>query len=208
MGRWRLDEGVGERIADCSSGALHGKLYGGTWIDGRKGRKALSFVGGDTGSRVDLGDPAALKLEGAVTIVAWIQVRSVASYGRIFAKSASDGDRGWDFFVDFDGSLDFRAATGPSDYVDTSLRAFPLRQWKHVAAVFDPAVAVRLFVDGKLVASNTVAIPAAQRNSTRPAYIGARADCCTIDGALQDVRLYRRALAATEVERLFASDGP
>lgn len=208
VGRWRLDEGTGTRIADCTSSALVATLYGGTWVEGRKGRKALSFVGGDTGARIDLGDPSALKLEGAMTLSAWLYVRTVASYGRIFAKSASDGDRGWDLFVDNDGSLDFRVATGPDDYVFTSLRTLPLRVWKHVAAVFDPGIAVRLYVDGKVVASTTVAIPAAQRNSTRPAYVGARADCCTIDGALEDVRIYRRALSATEVERLFNSDGP
>ncbi|MBK8218935.1 MAG: LamG domain-containing protein [Myxococcales bacterium] len=208
VGRWRLDEGSGTRISDCTSSALVGTLYGGTWVEGRKGRKALSFVGGDTGARIDLGDPAALKLEGGMTLSAWINVRTVASYGRIFAKSASDGDRGWDLFVDVDGSLDFRVASGPNDYVFTSLRTFPLGQWKHVAAVFDPGIAVRLYVDGKVVASTTVGIPAAQRNSTRPAYIGARADCCTVDGALEDVRIYRRALTATELDLLFKANGP
>jgi hypothetical protein len=205
LGRWRLQEGSGMRAFDCTSSAHHGDLVNGTWVSGRDGGKAISFVGGDNGARIDLGNPTALRLEGAVTLSAWINVKTVPSYGRIFAKSRSTGDRGWDFFIDVDGAIEFRIATGPDAYESARKLAFPLRQWKHVAAVYDPGTAVRIYIDGREVASNTVGIPTAQRNSTQPAYIGARSDCCTLDGAMYEVRIYKRALSAGEIDGLFTA---
>ena len=203
LGRWRLQDGTGPRIFDCTSGARHGELFGGSWVPGRNGGKALAFVGGDNGSRIDLGNPTALRLEGAITLSAWINVKSATSYGRIFAKSSTDGDRGWDFFIDVIGSIEFRIGTGPNSYESTRKSAFPLNQWKHVAAVYEPGIALRIYIDGREAASNTVSIPTAQRNSNQAAYIGARSDCCTLDGAMYEVRIYKRALSATEIAAVF-----
>ncbi len=205
LGRWRLQEGVGSRVFDCTSGARHGDLFGGTWVNGRDGGKALSFVGGDNGFRVDLGNAIAFRLEGAMTLSAWINVKSAASYGRIFAKSSTDGDRGWDFFIDVDKSLDFRVATGPNSYESTSIKDFPQNQWKHVAAVYEPGIALRLYIDGIEAASNKASIPSAQRNSNQPAYIGARSDCCTLDGMIYEVRLYTRALSVRDIATLLTA---
>lgn len=202
LGRWPLQEGVGTRVLDCTSGARHGDLIGGAWVP-RDGGIALSFVGGDNGMRVDLGNPAAFRLEGSMTLSAWVNVKSVASYGRIFAKSALEGDRGWDLFLDVDGALELRIATGPSSYVEVRRPGFPLRMWKHVTGVYDAGAALRIYVDGVEVASNTAGIPAAARNSTRDVYIGARSDCCTLDGALYDVRLYNRALSVAQIGAIF-----
>jgi len=174
-------------------------------VAGPDGGKALAFVGGDNALRIALGNRQELRLEGAITLSAWINVKSVASYGRIFAKSSTDGDRGWDFFIDVDGAIEFRIGTGPNSYESTRKLAFPLNQWKHVAAVYAPGRALRIYIDGREVASNTTAIPTAQRNSNQPAYIGARADCCTLDGSMYEVRLYNRALSAAAIGALFTA---
>jgi len=205
LGRWRMNEGSGTRVLDCTSGGRHGDLIGGAWIEGPNGAKALAFVGGNSSSRVDLGNGQALRIEGAMSLSAWVNVKTVASFGRIVAKSALEGDRGWDLYLDTDGALELRIATGPSSYVAVRRVIFPRNQWKHVAAVYEPGSALRLYIDGSLAASNMTGIPGLQRNSTQPVYIAARSDCCTLDGALYDVRIYKRALTGPDVTRLFST---
>lgn len=195
---WRLDEGTGTKAHDCSPGAHDGTITGATWAPGKIGPGALAF----TGDAVDFGNPPAFQLTGAMTVSAWVLTNATTTSGRILSKS-SQSDRGWELNLETNGTLEFKIARDAFNYVQVA-RAFPAKQWKHVAGVYEPGAAIRLYVDGAEVAASTSNVPAQQRSSRLNVTMGAMPNetCCRLDGLIDDVRLYGRALGAAEVRAL------
>ncbi|WKZ77335.1 MAG: M12 family metallo-peptidase [Candidatus Kapaibacterium sp.] len=77
--------------------------------------------------------------------------------------------------------------------------------WYHAAALFNGTEA-QLFVNGKQV--NNVAIPATMRISEAPLYIGSRQSSEYVNGMIDDIRIYNRALTTQEIEELFRTAVP
>jgi hypothetical protein len=141
-----------------------------------------------------------------MSLAVWVFVRSASTDGRFLSKGGDVGDRGWDVKMEAaDGSLELRIAQDASTQTSLFAPSFPLDTWKHVVAVYAPSVG-RLYVDGKKVAESTTTFPATQRNSTANVLLGARTGCCTLDGMLDDARIYARALTDAEVAALFAAN--
>lgn len=192
---WRLDEGSGSTATDCSPGKHHGSVAGATWTAGKVGPGALSF----SGDSVDIGNPPELQLTGAMTLSVWVKIDSFATAGRILSKS-SQTDRGWEINVDSGDVLEIKIATGATSYLQAST-SFVAGEWKHVAGVFQPGIALRLYVDGVEVDARSTNVPSLQRNSPHPVRMGEMPNesCCRLDGTIDDVRIYGRALTAAEV---------
>jgi hypothetical protein len=199
VAHYRLDEGSGTSISDCARGH-DGTLVGAaTWTSGRVGPFALAFDGGI----VNLGSPPAFDITGAMTIAGWVKVDSFATSGRILVRSGGPMDRGWQLNVEPNGVASFQIAI---DAMMTAEAADPIPagKWVHLAGVFEPSIALRLYVDGVQQAV-AVPAPAAQRTSTQPAALGRRPDgCCDLAGAIDDVRLYDRVLSAADIAILAA----
>jgi len=76
-------------------------------------------------------------------------------------------------------------------------------QWHHVVAVYDGAL--RIYIDGRLRASS----PRQINTSTSSLFIGSQAGGIqAAEGAIDDVRIYNRALSATEVKTLYEFEKP
>lgn len=191
---WRFDEGSGDTIADCTSNALAGKMEAGAWIAGKKGG-ALSFDGGF----VSFGSPAKLSGTGALTVMAWIREAKVDSglTQYIVGKTSAAGVRGWRLGTEPPA---FSMSTSGEGGVETTGGTVPEGTWVHVAAVFQPGVAVELYVDGARVVRNTNSRSTALVASTDELRIGTRSDgTFPFIGAIDDVRIYDRALSEAEI---------
>jgi hypothetical protein len=170
----------------------------------------LNFDGID--DYVDLGNPGALQLTGPMTLAAWVNTRSLARNGRIIAKSGGSGRWGWSLNVESYNAFEFSIAVDANTYVWLdSVSGVPLGVWVHVVGVYQPGVALRMYINGALNSSRTSGIPAAQFNPPVNVRIGSRADgfngpCpnCRFDGRIDEVRVYNRALSSTEVLRLYS----
>jgi hypothetical protein len=166
----------------------------------RVGPFALSFSGGV----VNLGSPAAFDITGAMTIAAWVRVDSFASDGRILSRSGGPADRGWQINVEASGLASFQIAVNATTDVNVTAPILAAT-WVHVAGVYEPNAAMRLYVDGVERAVRTNGIPPAQRTSTQAAALGRRSDgCCDLAGTIDDVRLFGRALSASDAALLAA----
>ena len=64
---------------------------------------------------------------------------------------------------------------------------------------------MEMYVNGVSASINMTSIPSAIANANFSAYIGARPDdsCCKLTGAIDDARVYNRALSAAEISRLY-----
>jgi hypothetical protein len=205
---FRLDEGGGTVAHDCITG-VQGNLSGtARWIAGRVGSNALAFD--DAGGAVDFNTVPSFEITGALTVTAWAWVDDVIGAGRIVSKGGLSGDRGWELNVEepnppffANGSLDFHIADGDGGEVRAAAANPPLHTWMHVAGVYEPGVAVRLYFNGNLAKEVTTTLPS-QRNSTQPFAIGRRSAniCCGLPGRVDDVRIFTRVLASSEIALL------
>ena len=207
IGHWKLDDGSGTTAVDSTATPANGTLTNGpAWIDG-KIEGALEFDG--TNDHVAIGNPTKLQLTGAMSAAAWIYIDSFTNSGRIISKQGSSGARGWSMNVESAGSTGaFQVASNNSTLITvTTADALPVGQWLHLAGVYEPGSAMRIYVNGELNNSLTTGVPATQVNSNRNVHIGARPTTnaspdLNFDGRIDDVRVYSRVLSALEIGEL------
>lgn len=198
VARWRIDEGTGDVVSDCSGNALHGKATKATWTSNGADGGALLF-GGD--GWVGFANPAALRITGPLTVAGWFRAdRQTSATEYLVGKSSNAGTNGWRLaLIDATRQLAFAtpSAGGAFNVVGGSM---PIGSWKHLAAVFEPEVRTEVYVDGKRVGARGSNAPKALVTTSVEARIGARFDgLYGFKGAASDVRVYSRALTATEI---------
>jgi hypothetical protein len=213
---WKLDENTGVSTADSSGNGNTGTLQSGpTWVAGRIGR-ALSFDGSPTGGDdvVFAGSGASVLNLGAITVAAWINVETVGeagSPGRIVHKATGTNPlNGWQFVTQGAGQLGFAVDYTGTDLVRASAaNAFSLGAWHHVAVTWDgnpTAANVLMYVDGNLVggyATSTDSVGGRVSDLNSNIYLGnAPSGDRTLDGVLDDVRVYNRALDLGEIRAI------
>ena len=120
-----FDETSGTSVQDSSGNNLTGTIVGATRITGGMYGGALSFNGAS--SYLDLGNPAALRLTGSMTIEAWVKAAANPSNDALIV-SKSTGP-GW--------QLKTSADTGPRTF-GLSVQPLPRRRRKDIPLRFQP----------------------------------------------------------------------
>jgi hypothetical protein len=190
-GVWHLLEGV-PSMSGGADATVHGHTgapvgtinpYGGK-IDG-------SFDFTPASNYLDHANRTSLQLTGRMTISTWIHPRSYTNTGAIIGKQGGGGQRGWVIRLDSYGGINFNVAVDKDNVVSTYSSVLPLNTWSHVTAVYEPGVALRLYVNGVLDGENTTSIPLAQHNNSLNVLTGKRNGCspCEIDSRLDEVRV-------------------
>src|SRR6266850_1965080 len=193
---WNFNEGTGKTVADASANNNTGTISGATWSTlGRYGN-ALSFNG--TSNLVVVNGAPSLNVTTAMTLSAWVFPTANQSNWRTIMQREVDA-----YFLNAStpsGALrpgaggTFNGTTknfaGPS--------ALPVNTWTHVAVTYDGA-AMRLFVNGTQVA--TTPQTGSLETNTKPLRIGGNSPYGEyFQGRIDDVRVYNRALTATEIQ--------
>jgi PKD repeat protein len=196
---YAFEEGSGNVAGDLSGHTNSGTITGAAWnANGRFG-KALSF---GAGALVTVNDSASLDLT-AMTLEAWVYPTAFnGSWMNLILKPTGDPSASSPSYA-LQGAT---ASSGvPSVFVSpapANLMApstLPLNKWSHIAATYD-GTSIRLFVNGVLV--NSTAQVGAIAPSTQPLTIGGNAfSGQNWTGLIDEVRIYNRALSATEIQR-------
>lgn len=210
VGYWRFNEGAGTTAADVGSGRNTGTLTGSpTWVSGKYGG-GLSFGGQDSGDYVDVGNSASINsISRAITVAGWVKLNALQTYGYILSN-----DR--DCCGPFQGYSLFgmRGSNSPpsfqiwdSDNTAHSVAggsALPLNSWQHVVGTYDGAT-MSVYINGALSnnasSSFTIATPASYNLSIGS--MGAFPANYVLDGSVDDVRIYNRALSPAEIANLY-----
>ncbi|WP_204787627.1 LamG-like jellyroll fold domain-containing protein [Paenibacillus oryzisoli] len=201
-GYWNLDETSGTVASDSSGNHLNGTLINGpVWTTGKIGN-SLDFDG--VNDEIDLGTPTALQFTGAVSAAAWIYVDSFSGDGRIISKEYGANSRSWSLNVKSGGKGVFQIATGSNSSITVETAStLPVGQWVHLAGVYEPGVALRLYVNGILSNSNLSSIPSTQYNNTSHVFIGRRPDFSNaFNGKIDEVYVFGNALTGTDIAAL------
>lgn len=184
-----------------------------TWVDGKRG-KALSFDG--TSDIINSGNNSSLNNPNSLTASAWIYADSFGgnSAGRIVNKTGSTDVVGWKFHVAASGHLAFTASwdnNTESIYRETADNSIILGAWNHVVVTWtggkNYTTDIHIYVNGteaSYSAGDDSAGTTRDNDSAYPLYIGNRGDQSRgFDGTIDEVRVYNRALAPSEVEGLY-----
>jgi PKD repeat protein len=188
---YSFDEGTGTTVNDLSGNGNDGTIGGATWSSSAKYGKALSFT---SGALITVNDAPSLDLTTGMTLEAWVNPSALSSWQDIIYKAPGDI-----FFLLGSAPTAQVPATGGT-FTQTlyGTTALPLNTWSHLAATYDGAT-VRLFVNGAQVGSRSQTGTIA--TSTGPVTIGGDPDYGQHwTGLIDEVRIYNRALSASEIQ--------
>ncbi|MCA9585008.1 MAG: LamG domain-containing protein [Myxococcales bacterium] len=199
----RFDEPIGSPGAQHCAPGLVGRLTDGAAF------VAAGKVGGavdTTGGYVDLAVPPALAITGALTVAAWIRPAVLPTTGAdyVFGRRGATAGPGYRLGLRPQG-VTFIAVTDQSMSAEAVGPTVPVGQWTHIAGVYAPGVAARVYVGGKLEKDQQATNIAALGGLGLPTRVGIRGDgdpATNFRGAVDELRVYKRALDAAEIAAL------
>lgn len=193
---YSFEEGSGSTVADRSGQGNHGVISGASWSSRGKFGNALYFNSNDW---VTVNDSASLDLTTSMTLEAWVYPTSTMSGWRcVLLKEQSNGlvyslyansNTNQPSTVIRVGNADQNLAGGP--WLATY-------QWVHLAATYD-GTTQRLYVNGSEVANRRIS--GSIQTSNGVLRIGGNSIWGEyFNGRIDEVRIYNRALNASEIQ--------
>lgn len=198
-GYWSFNDGAGTVATDFSGNGYHGSLQNNpSWVNGTRGN-ALDFATDQFVQVTGLmGSPS------VVTVSAWVQLDSVDIDG---PDVVSIGDA-VTLRLDSEGSVSGIYHFGGFGVTATNMTVAGTG-WRHVVYVVDPAsTRQEVYIDAVSRASDTDAGAISYAGVGSDTFIGRHGDGGTtryMNGKIDEVRIYSRALSASEVEQLYRS---
>jgi len=198
-GSWSFDEsGAGIVTANDANSYEYGMLLNGA-SRSSAGRSGGAVRFGGSGQFVKLGDPDSgaydFGTDGDFTLTAWFKTDVSGTFKYIANKG--DTNASYALRIESDDTVRFWLDYGSTADQVQSSAGYADGQWHHVAAVADRDAGLRLYVDGVLVGENASLLGGDISNklSLTIGHNSAR----TMDGLIDEVKLYRYALTAAEI---------
>lgn len=201
----------GDGNADDIKGANNGTLQdGATFAPGIVGQ-ALAFDG--INDYLDVPDSATLDMTTELTIGGWV-MPSQSKLHRLITKWGVPGVRSYNIDIGADGQVFFYTSSNGSNFFfrNTAAGQIPVGQWTHVAAVYKAGAFQAIYVNGirkDIASGGTEGLPSSLHNSASRFRLARNFnDDPTgffFHGALDEVDVYNRALAASELQAIFNS---
>jgi len=190
-----FDEGAGDVVKDLSGNGNNGTLKGTKWVDG-KTNKALEFSGS---SYVDIPNSDSLSMEQAVTVMAWVSMKSGTS-GEMAIISKGQwaaNDLPYEITINPTGVIYWQMydSAGRDSCSPTSPTT---EEWHHITGTYD-GKKFKCYIDGEMkqefayegkIPQNTASVTVGKRSKTN--------DCFFI-GTIDEVAVFASALSEEEV---------
>lgn len=194
---WSLDEGVGTNINDASGNRNSGVLSGGaTWASGPSS-PVVSLNG--SGAYIDFAESPSLQVRSGMTVSFWIRATDVPGVDeRIVSKNFD-----WDVKLN-GGNRNPQFSSG--GYYAQLNYSLPAGSWQHVVFTFSNGI-VTGYVNG--AQQGTIANTFRSNYSLPASGYGLHVGCDASNGnfakgLIDDVRIYNRPLAASEVAGIYS----
>jgi hypothetical protein len=207
VGYWNLDEAAGTVANDTSGNGNNGKLVSGpTWTTGRI-NGALTFNGTN---QVSVPNPSSGILDpgsGSFTFSVWVYPTSIPTHAApIYKGGTGSATGGYAMNVKYwnggigDGTKSATVSFGPSGAI--------LNAWSMLTVVLNRADnTVKTYLNGAYTGNSADATGMGPISNTSPLQIGMGNNWLPFYGDVDDVRIYNRALSASEVSDLFVFGG-
>jgi len=226
VGYWSFEENTGTKVGDMSNNGNHGTMQAGMvqsdWVDGKFG-KGLEFDGGSN----DYVNTNSLAFNGvsALTVSFWLKPYAFKGEYSTRGEASEVNNGGRTSFgtqgASYNGYSNTFTATIKRD-ATTNCEAtvtksnYPTRQWYHYVAVYDGTqtgnARLKIYIDGvskAFAVDDCGGFPATIYDSgatytVRFGYNGSGTSYYA-NGILDEIRIYNRALEASEITALYNS---
>ncbi len=195
---------VWRNLAPSYSDRNHGTLKNGVGIgelihpSGIFGA-SLKFDGTD--DYVDCGNDVSLNIQNAITIEAWVKMIDCSANTFIISKwNNVEEDNVFYLFCEAAETLRFKVYNESNNSAYVVSNTLNKNQWYYVVGIYDGSY-VKLYVNGILQGSPSP-LTGEIRKSTEELYIGYKTDWVSgryFNGLIDEVRIYNRALSASDV---------
>jgi len=200
---YTFDEGTGQIVKDQSGNKHDGKFVGTPeWVEGKFG-KALEFDG--KSNYVEVPDAVDIAIEANVTFTAWFKPAVTINPGNNNYRMLSKNN---DYFLLFNyeqlGNLGWlvKDPGGTNHVVHSVTNEWKEGVWHHVAGTFD-GKELMIYIDGNM--ENSVSYAGKAGTSKLALWIGADDLPAYFPGAIDEFRIYKRALDAAEVKQVMSA---
>ncbi|MBT45092.1 MAG: hypothetical protein CL922_06725 [Deltaproteobacteria bacterium] len=198
-----LDERSGNQVKASVGGGV-GQIGGKVHPAKREAGGGLKFNGK---TAVSFAAWPARERDKAFTFAAWLKVPGNGN-GSVFARmDVGKAYRGYDLWFQNRAVGTHIISSWPGNALKVvSAQPLAADKWQHVAVVYDgssKASGVKIFIDGKL-AGNKVEQDSLKDSivTQTPFKIGSRSNGGNYNGEVDELRIYNRALSASEIQRL------
>ncbi|WEL19813.1 LamG domain-containing protein [Candidatus Nanohalococcus occultus] len=192
---------TGEIAIDESGNTNHGELID-TTVEQKASRCLKGGCAGFDGSgdHIEVSDSSSLDLSDEATFSSWVKLDSYGtSSGNILAKG---GNNAYRMRIETDGEAWLLVAEN-----NTIIRGgdVPLGEWTHVVGRVNSGQNLSLFLNGKQVASKSVAEGLLANNELL--YIGSQPNYDEhLDGKIDEFKIYNRSLSDKEIWSLYTDE--
>jgi hypothetical protein len=192
-----FNENTGTTTADATGTGHIGTLTGAVWAAAGKTGSAVSFDGVD--DWVSVNDANDLDLTTGMTLEAWVRPAALGGWNSVIMKEHGIDTLAYGLYANDNAPYPtVTIRVGVLDYSAPGTAPVPIGQWTHLAATYDGAT-LRMYVNGVQVGSR--AQTGNMVVSTRALRFGGNGVWGEyFNGLIDDVRIYNRALTATEIQ--------
>jgi hypothetical protein len=198
---YNFNEGTGTTLTDRTGLGHTGTISGAIWTTLGRFGGALSFDGSN--DWVSVADANDLDLTMGLTVQAWVYPTALGTgtWRTVLIKERTGGEV-YNLYANSDTSrpkVYLTPAAQPNSPLNASgTSQLPLNTWTHLAATYDGAT-LRLYVNGTQAATRAVAGPLITSSGVlRMGGNGVWGEF--FRGRIDEVRIYSRALTATEIQ--------
>jgi hypothetical protein len=207
---WWRAEGNGADDLGVSSTT---NLVGVSFAAGEVGQ---AFVFNGTNSYVQIPDSPALSPHagpsGELTLEAWVNLPRLPQFdtgtaqgNRAIVVKGGAGQWEYGFYVTTNATPVFGVwQNNGNGYASAYNPTITTNAWHHLAGVLRKGQFARLYIDGVLVSEST-SFSGDTYDAGSPLYIGRRGDGQYLDGLVDEVAVYGRALSSAEIATLYAA---
>jgi hypothetical protein len=218
---WNFEDGSGTTTIDHSNNSNTGTLIAmatstnGGWTTGKAGNGGvLDFDGSD--DYVNISDSSSFDITSEISISAWALFRDNATGDQqhiVSRDHSASGSPYIDWALNQDGpsndKMEFALQIDGALHIAESSVVPTINVWHHYVGTYDGST-MKLYEDVIEIATKSVSGSITDTN--KDVQIGAEDDAGTIrrviDGQIDEVRIYNRALSAAEIRMLYNRGGP
>ena len=204
-----FDEGAGKVAKDNSKNGHDAQLIANNkWVDGKIGKGIEITAEGQDCVQIDAVDT--LKIEGEISILAWINSAGWAGSGdQWLDKNNHNGGEHTSYGMGVFGdgaTVQLLLGGGNSRPTLSVPNTLEIKQWQHVAGTYDGSD-MKIFINGELAGEQAQKFDF-QGTNDQPVRIGCSKDRpqYTFNGAIDEVAVFRRALSLDEIKQIMNGD--
>jgi hypothetical protein len=198
-----FDTYTGTQLYDGTINNNNGTLKGASSWKFGKFDKAIEFSSAKTGY-IDMGSPSAANITGDITISAWVAPAAWTAAHGIISWGNGGSASPYTMTIGTNRRVSF-ACTGCTTRTSTAAKALPTpastSTWTNVVVTIS-GTSLKFYINGVL--DSTTTVPATRSSGNGSLYLG-RSGATYMNGRLDEVNIYNRAMTARDVSETYKS---